>query len=172
MDEDNRSSDQEQDPWEADSGATELWGDEPEDQSGAVQQEPQETSRSIDIGISPNPPQQGSGVGGQKQTEIRPMAFQSFTNPLKQAIGNHNMDLLMDVTLPLSVQLGSTRMLVRDILSLGPGSVIELDKAAGEPVDLLVNDKLIARGEVVVIDENFGIRVVEIVNGADDDDGK
>jgi flagellar motor switch protein FliN/FliY len=70
----------------------------------------------------------------------------------------------MDVPLQVTVELGRTRKLIRDILELGPGSVVELDKLAGEPVDVLVNGKLIAKGEVVVIDENFGVRVTEIVS--------
>lgn len=78
-----------------------------------------------------------------------------------------NISLLMDVPLQLTVELGRTKMLVKEILSLGEGSIIELDKLAGEPVDLLVNNKLIAKGEVVVIDENFGVRVTDIVRPAE-----
>ncbi|MNX94279.1 Flagellar motor switch protein FliN [compost metagenome] len=77
------------------------------------------------------------------------------------------LDLVMDVPLKVTVELGRTRMQIRDVLELGKGSVVELDKLAGEPVDLLVNGKLIARGEVVVIDENFGIRVTDIVSPAE-----
>lgn len=78
-----------------------------------------------------------------------------------------NIGLLMDVPLQVKVELGRTKKLIRDILDLGPGSVIELDRLAGEPVDVFVNTKLIAKGEVVVIDENFGIRIIEIVNPFD-----
>jgi len=74
-----------------------------------------------------------------------------------------NLNLLLDIKMDLTVELGRTRKYVKEILSLGEGSIIELDKLAGEPVDLLVNNKLIARGEVVVIDENFGVRVTDIV---------
>ncbi len=84
--------------------------------------------------------------------------------PLAAASG---LDLIMDVPLRVTVELGRTRMQIRDVLELGKGSVVELDKLAGEPVDLLVNGKLIARGEVVVIDENFGIRVTDIVSPAE-----
>ena len=70
----------------------------------------------------------------------------------------------MDVPLQVTVELGRTRKLIRDILELAPGSVIELDKLAGEPVDILVNGKLIAKGEVVVIDDNFGVRITKIVS--------
>lgn len=75
-----------------------------------------------------------------------------------------NLDLLLDIGLDVRVELGRTGMKIRDVLELGPGSVLELDKLAGEPVDLLINDKLFARGEVVVIDENFGVRVTDILN--------
>ncbi len=81
--------------------------------------------------------------------------------------GGQGLDLLMDVPLRVTVELGRTRMQIRDVLELGKGSVVELDKLAGEPVDLLVNGKLIARGEVVVIDENFGVRVTDIVSPAE-----
>jgi flagellar motor switch protein FliN/FliY len=70
----------------------------------------------------------------------------------------------MDVFMELTVELGRTKKLIREILGIGEGTIIELDKLAGEPVDILVNHKLIAKGEVVVIDENFGVRVTEIVS--------
>lgn len=75
-----------------------------------------------------------------------------------------NISLLMDVFMEMTVELGRTKKLIREILSMGEGTIIELDKLAGEPVDILVNHKLIAKGEVVVIDENFGVRVTEIVS--------
>lgn len=75
-----------------------------------------------------------------------------------------NIGLLLDVPLKLTVELGRTTKLVKEILALAPGSVVELDKLAGEAVDILVNEKLIAKGEVVVIDENFGVRITEIIN--------
>lgn len=78
-----------------------------------------------------------------------------------------NFGLIMDVPMQVTVELGRTKKLIRDILELAPGSVVELDKLAGEPVDIFVNTKLIARGEVVVIDENFGVRVTEIVSPVD-----
>ena len=73
------------------------------------------------------------------------------------------LDMLHDVEMEVSAELGRTRMSVRELLSLTPGAIVELDRAAGSPADLLVNGRLIARGEVVVIDENFGIRITEIV---------
>ncbi len=85
----------------------------------------------------------------------------------QQAETPNNIDMLLDVTLPISIELGRTTMPIQDILNLGPGSVVELNKLAGEPVDLLVNNKMIARGEVVVVDENFGIRVTSMVSQED-----
>ncbi len=76
----------------------------------------------------------------------------------------NNLNLLLDVQMPLTVELGRTKMYVKEILSLGEGSILELDKLASEPVDLMVNAKLIAKGEVIVIDENFGVRVTDIVS--------
>ena len=73
------------------------------------------------------------------------------------------MDLIMDVPLEVTVELGRARMRIREILNLSGGSVVELDKLAGEPVDVLVNGQLIAKGEVVVIDENFGIKITDLV---------
>ncbi|MBR7552898.1 flagellar motor switch phosphatase FliY [Allobacillus sp. GCM10007491] len=78
-----------------------------------------------------------------------------------------NLDLLMDIPLNVSVELGRTRKPIRDILDLSTGSIVELDKLAGEPVDILVNSKLIAKGEVVVIEENFGVRVTDILSQAE-----
>jgi flagellar motor switch protein FliN/FliY len=77
------------------------------------------------------------------------------------------MDLLLDIPLEATVELGRVRMLIRDVLELSSGSIVELERVAGEPVDLLVNGRLVAKGEVVVIDDNFGIRITEIVSPAD-----
>jgi flagellar motor switch protein FliN/FliY len=104
-------------------------------------------------------PNSESGVGGSiKQARFAPLTAAQAKHD------QNSMDLLMDVSLDLSVELGRTSIPVRDVLQLGPGSILELDKLAGEPVDIMVNGKLIARGEVVVVDENFGIRVTEIAN--------
>lgn len=78
-----------------------------------------------------------------------------------------NMGLLLDVPVPVVAQLGSTEMRIREILRLAPGSVIELDKLAGEPVDLYVRGQNFAQGEVVVVDENFGIRITRIISPSD-----
>lgn len=76
---------------------------------------------------------------------------------------SQNLDLLMNVPLQVTAELGKCKMAVSDILKLGTGSIVELDRLAGGPVDLLVNSKLVARGEVVAIDDNFGVRVTELI---------
>jgi flagellar motor switch protein FliN len=99
------------------------------------------------------------------ETVARPAAFQDFEPRAVKAAAStpRNIDTLLDISLPITIELGRTRMLVRDVLDLGPGSVIELDKMSGEPVDLFVNDKKFAKGEVVVIEENFGVRITELL---------
>jgi flagellar motor switch protein FliN len=74
------------------------------------------------------------------------------------------LDLLLDVPLDLSVELGRSRMSIQDLLNLSPGSVIELDKVAGEPLDILINDRLVARGEAVVVNDKFGVRITDILS--------
>ena len=96
-------------------------------------------------------------------TSVHPVQFQPFDTE-GEAQGGTNLELLLDVSLRVSVELGRTDLAIKDVLALGPGSVVELDKLAGEPVDILVNDRLIAKGEVVVVDENFGVRVTDIVS--------
>jgi flagellar motor switch protein FliN len=78
--------------------------------------------------------------------------------------GSRNMDLVLDIPMQVTVQVGAARMLIRELLQLGQGSVIELDKLAGEPMEVLVNNKLVARGEVVVVNEKFGIRLTDVVS--------
>lgn len=112
-----------------------------------------------------------TGVSASKAVDpvtVRPVDFASFDNQ-HQVFGeeNKNLELVMDVTLSLTVELGRTNLSIKDVLELTRGSVIELDRVAGEPVDLLANGKLIAKGEVVVIEDNFGLRITSIVSPAD-----
>ncbi len=93
---------------------------------------------------------------------MTPAQFQQFS-PSGNIEAVDNLALLLDVPMRVTVELGRTRMTIKDILNLGEGSIVELEKLAGEPVDVLVNDKLIALGEVVVIDENFSVRVTKVV---------
>lgn len=105
-------------------------------------------------------------VSQEEEVDVRSAQFPEFSEHQTQPLPN-NMELIKDVPLEVTVRLGKTVMKIRDILELGDGSIIELDKLAGEPVDLLVNGKLVAKGEVVVIDENFGFRVKDIVSPAE-----
>jgi flagellar motor switch protein FliN/FliY len=75
-----------------------------------------------------------------------------------------NLARILDIPLVLSAQLGNTRMLIKDLLQLGPGSIVELDKLAGEPLEVLVNERLVARGEVVMVNEKFGIRLTDVIS--------
>lgn len=96
---------------------------------------------------------------------VRPLHFGPLEGgpPPTNAPSGTTIDLLRDVPLTVTAELGRTKMVVREILKLGVGSVIELEKLTGEPVDILVNGKVIARGEVVAIDENFGVRITEVI---------
>ena len=77
---------------------------------------------------------------------------------------DQNLNRILDIPLVLSAQLGNTRMLIKDLLQLGPGSIVELDKLAGEPLEVLVNERLVARGEVVMVNEKFGIRLTDVIS--------
>jgi flagellar motor switch protein FliN len=77
---------------------------------------------------------------------------------------SRRLDMLLDVPLDVSVELGRCRMTIQDLLALGPGAVVELDKVAGEPLDILINDRLVARGEAVVVNDMFGVRITDIVS--------
>jgi flagellar motor switch protein FliN/FliY len=121
----------------------------------------------------------GSNMGGGSQMGGSYGGGMQFGNPNVQSVqfphlAPHggpqeagNIGLIMDVYMEMTVELGRTKKLIKEILNMGEGTIIELDKLAGEPVDILVNHKLIAKGEVVVIDENFGVRVTEIVSPAE-----
>ncbi len=93
--------------------------------------------------------------------------FEELRDEKKESNMMKDIEFLLDIPLEITVQLGMTRMLIRSLLQLGQGSVIELDKIAGEPMEILVNNKLIARGEVVVVNEKFGIRLTDIVSPAE-----
>jgi flagellar motor switch protein FliN len=102
----------------------------------------------------------------KERHEVKKAHFSPFSSEKK--LGKpEKVDFLLDISLELSIELGRSVLTVKDILSLKDGSVVELDKLAGDPVDILVNNKLIARGEVVVIDDNFGVRVTDILSPAD-----
>lgn len=99
----------------------------------------------------------------QKPVNVQPVQYQSFDNDSFMN-EKENIDIIMDVPLEVTVELGRTKKLIKDILEFGAGTVLELDRLAGEPVDILVNGKFIAKGEVVVIDESFGVRITDIIS--------
>lgn len=119
-----------------------------------------DSSESIDLSVASNEMQQQ--VDNVKFPEMdynNEAGLQGSTDP--------KMELLYDLQLPVSIELGRTNMLIRDILRLGRGSVIEFDKLVSEPVDVLINGKKVAEGEVVVIDKHFGIRITTLIDPAD-----
>jgi flagellar motor switch protein FliN/FliY len=105
-----------------------------------------------------NSNESASSQGAQESPkELKPKA-----KPASQQV--QSLDFILDIPLKVTVELGRTRMLIRDILQLSQGSVVELSKFAGEPLEVLVNDKLVARGEVVVVNDKFGIRLTDIIS--------
>ena len=151
--------------------------------------EPEPISSSpFDMGMSATPtpppmggmdmqPQMGMGMGMPMQPQmgmpmqpqmpnvnIQAASFSPFAQDVNAMQSQENISLIKDVPLEVTVELGRTSKAIADILDFSPGTIIELDKIAGEPVDVLVNGKLVAKGEVVVIEENFGVRVTEIIN--------
>ena len=131
---------------------------------GAQKEAPKETP--VQQSTSPSPPPAPKKEEAKVRAE--PVQFQEFTQPAVQkqapSVPMDKLELLYDVPLRITVELGRTKMTLKQVLELSIGSLIELDKLTGEPVDILVNGKLIAKGEVVVIDENFGVRITEIVS--------
>lgn len=102
------------------------------------------------------------GAAGKSQE----VSTTSSGSPAPHLNGSHdqNLNRILDIPLVLSAQLGNTRMLIKDLLQLGPGSIVELDKLAGEPLEVLVNERLVARGEVVMVNEKFGIRLTDVIS--------
>ena len=103
----------------------------------------------------------------QPQVEVHKASFEPLVESKKSGVSNKNIDLILDVPLDISVVLGRTKKSIKDILNFSTGSLIELDKLAEEPVEVLVNGKTIALGEVVVVDENFGVRITSIVSNTE-----
>lgn len=99
----------------------------------------------------------------QQQVNVQPAQFQPFSGSYQAPYQPENIDLIMDVPLEVTVELGRTHKSIQEILDFAPGTIIELNKIAGEPIDVLVNGKYVAKGEVVVIEESFGIRITEIM---------
>ncbi|RCW70707.1 flagellar motor switch phosphatase FliY [Saliterribacillus persicus] len=118
------------------------------------------------INRAPSEPQT-LGEKGSGNDEVQAASFSTFDNISLPKEEKRNLEMLMDIPLRVTVELGRTKRTIKEILELSSGSIVELDKLAGEPVDIHVNQKLIAKGEVVVIDENFGVRVTDIVSQTD-----
>lgn len=112
----------------------------------------------------PNQPQHIGGMQGAQNPEVQAAEFSNFNQVELPQNEKRNLDMLLDIPLRVTVELGRTKRTIKEILELSSGSIVELDKLAGEPVDIHVNEKLIAKGEVVVIDENFGVRVTDILS--------
>ncbi|MEW6246984.1 MAG: flagellar motor switch protein FliN [Nitrospirota bacterium] len=112
-----------------------------------------------------NPMTGGASTGGQA-TAPQPASFPALDNTGSPAAAK-NLDLILDIPVQVTVQIGAARMAIRDLLQLGLGSVIELNKLAGEPMEVLVNNKLVAKGEVVVVNEKFGVRLTDVVSAAE-----
>lgn len=100
---------------------------------------------------------------GMPNVNIQPAQFQNFAAPQSEMVSAESIGLIKDVPLEVTVELGRTSKSISDILEFAPGTIIELDKIAGEPIDVLVNGKFVAKGEVVVIEESFGVRIMEII---------
>lgn len=106
--------------------------------------------------------QEMSQMYGQ-QVNVQPAQFQAFSGNMPVGYGPENIDLIMDVPLEVTVELGRTSKSIKEILDFTPGTIIELNRIAGEPIDVLVNGKFVAKGEVVIIEESYGIRITEII---------
>ncbi len=106
----------------------------------------------------------GQQPGGGGNTDKGPSAPQVSDEIKLPKMDFSKLKMILDIPLKVSVELGRTKMLVNDLLQLGQGSVIELDKIAGEPMEILINDKLVAMGEVVVVNEKFGVRLTDVVS--------
>ncbi|MBQ2116238.1 MAG: flagellar motor switch phosphatase FliY [Lachnospiraceae bacterium] len=108
-------------------------------------------------------PQMGMPMYGMPNVNIQPAQFQTFAPSKGEMVSAESIGLIKDVPLEVTVELGRTSKSISDILEFAPGTIIELDKIAGEPIDVLVNGKFVAKGEVVVIEESFGVRIMEII---------
>ncbi|WP_415835917.1 flagellar motor switch protein FliN, partial [Bacillus subtilis] len=113
------------------------------------------------------PPKRQGTAKKAAPVQVSPVEFSAFDPNEAVQAPIHNLDMLLDIPLSITVELGRTKRSVKEILELSAGSIIELDKLAGEPVDILVNQRIVAKGEVVVIEENFGVRVTDILSQAE-----
>ena len=120
--------------------------------------------------VAEDPQQDAAERGERAAVSVRPVAFGPLDHDEaaaeSQACAASSLDLLLDVEVPLVVELGHTQMTIEELLSLHPGAILELDKLASEPVDLLVRGHIVAHGEIIVVDDTFGVRISRIVDPA------
>ena len=147
----------------------------PEQPATPPTQQPAMAQQSVNGQIPMGQPMMGMGqmpagqampynyVPPAQDVNVQPVQFQPFNMGVNPVTQQENIDLIMDVPLEVTVELGRTKKSIKEILEFAPGTIIELDKIAGEPIDVLVNGKLVAKGEVVVIEESFGVRVTDII---------
>ena len=146
---------------EADSSAVATGGQkepEPQPQPQMQQQMPMQPQMQQQM------PMMGMPMYAQQPVNAQPVQFQAFAGDFNPITQQENIGLIMDVPLDVTVELGRTSKSIQDILEFAPGTIIELNKIAGEPIDVLVNGKYVAKGEVVVLEESFGVRITEIIN--------
>ena len=128
----------------------------------AAQTEAQQKPGGSGAAPKPSPPRDAKKAAAE---QAKPATFSGLeAKGSGPAAASPNLEFILDIPLQVTVELGRTRMLIHDLLQLGQGSVIELEKLAGEPMEVYVNDKLVARGEVVVVNEKFGVRLTDVVS--------
>ncbi len=121
-------------------------------------------SDAVDLGVEDIKPTKNETAPSIPKKPVKKLEFASFDESDKTAEPPKNLDFILDIPLTISVELGRTKMVINDMLQLGQGSVIELVKLAGEPLDVYVNGKLMARGEVVLVNDKFGVRLTDIIS--------
>ncbi len=141
---------------------------QPQPQMQPQMQQPQMQMQQPQMQMQPQMQQQmpmmGMPMYAQQPVNAQPVQFQAFAGDFNPITQQENIGLIMDVPLDVTVELGRTSKSIQDILEFAPGTIIELNKIAGEPIDVLVNGKYVAKGEVVVLEESFGVRITEIIN--------
>jgi flagellar motor switch protein FliN/FliY len=130
---------------------------------GQNPEEIQATEGAVAADIQVTAQEKAQGKSGKMQAEAKAAQFSPVQDSGKSSV-QRGLDFILDIPLQITVELGRAQMLINDLLQLGQGSVVELSKLAGEPMEVLVNQKLIARGEVVVVNEKFGIRLTDIIS--------
>ena len=138
---------------------------EPEADKGSDEQasEPDNATTAADTNPEPETPAEAHGTDSTQTDAQAPPDSEELTES-EGAKPEKGLEFLLDIPLELTIEVGRTRLEIRELLNLGPGSVVELDKLAGEPLDVYVNNKLIARGEVVVVNEKYGLKLTEVVS--------